>query len=155
MSARSRRVLFWTSLAVIAAVVLFLPLVLMLPPNPKPIAVAALSQGGLGTFIGREPALFKVFPQAAMNGSVPPDMPHVTPDAHVYVKDKTLNAPETYTITSLSTQRDVPVTRTVVSATQLEIAPTSALAAGTYVATVPKSDMYGSTDYFYFVVDPR
>jgi hypothetical protein len=153
MRTAPRGVVFWIAIAALGGVVFLAPFLLLFLPNPAPVTVTALSRSGLGTYIGRAPAFVREFPAAAMNGQVPPNQAHVGTDAHVYVKDKALSALDSYTITSISSRQGVAVDRRIIGTNELEIAPRAPLAAGSYLATIPRSDMYGSTDYYYFIVD--
>jgi hypothetical protein len=138
--------------ALLGLLIVGLPFIFMSLANPQAIPVTSLAQGGTGTYVGREPDLMKIFPRASLEDTVPAEAPVVGSDARVYVKARQMNEVTTYTLADFADGRLLEVRRTLLSATTLEIAPEHELAAGAYVASVPRSDPYGATDYFYFVV---
>jgi hypothetical protein len=139
--------------ALLGLLIVGLPFVLMVLPNPEPIPIRSLSQGGTGTYVGGEPDLLKIFPRGILQDTVPKDAPHVGSSARVYVKARQMSDLAAYTLASAASGRIVRVKRTLLSPNTLEVTPENPLPAGPYVASVPRADAYGAIDYFYFVVD--
>ncbi len=131
------------------------PFVLMLLPNPRPVAVADLAKQLPGNYIRSGSETYHVFPRAERTSAFPADSLAADPSCVFVVKYRQLAQLDAYTMWSFDTGKPVMVTRDTTVPKLLQLKPNAPLAAGRYYVVVARESIYGGEDYVYFSVGPR
>jgi hypothetical protein len=148
---RSTKLVIGTVFGVLVVIAAIAPLTLMLVPDPKPVLVGSVASGPSGAYISTQGSVYRVFPRADQLESFPPDAPMVGSTPVVSVKASRIDPTADYSLYSFD-GRGVESTRTLVTATVVELRPMRPLSPGRYIAAIARDDLFGGTDYVYFSV---
>lgn len=151
---RARRVAVVLALVAIVLAVGAAPFMLMLLPNPSPVAIRDVAEQLPGTYIQTGSATYHVFPRAEQVATFPADSLVAGPDAVFVVKYRQLADLSAYQVTTFEGAREVAVDRDTTAAKLLRLRPRQPLAPGRYVVRVPRESIYGGDDFVYFAVKP-
>lgn len=155
MSTRSK-LLVSLPLAVIIAGMLFLPLLLLRLPNPKPVRVEGLPAKGSGAYIGTKAGVYRLYPYAERRASFPANAPMLTAWPRILIKYRQLAALGEYALFTYPTDRPIGIRKRVIDAARvLELTPAGRPEAGRYYVAAARDGVYGGTDYYYFVIGRR
>jgi hypothetical protein len=147
---RRTKWLIGTVFGVLVLLALVAPITLMLIPNPMPLRVADVGSQPSGAFITTGGTTYHVFPRAEPLDAFPPDAPTVGVMPVVSIKAVHLYDPSKYALYAFG-GKPIDVTRTSAKPDILELRPKQPLSPGRYVAAIARDDLFGGTDYVYFI----